>query len=171
MLSKSLLLIALTLFMISCSKDEGTPVLLYSNNFDDVSDLSAYTIGFGDIEISKEETINNSNGCLSIFGMCLVPNLSIEIGPFDVDYSVHMEAWIKSDYGAALHLSRKSHSQDYVRIETNEDLFKARKWNLYSSDDLFVPKGETLMLYVDASNNTLSYTKVDELKIFGIINE
>ena len=59
MLSKSLLLIALTLFMISCSKDEGTPVLLYSNNFDDVSDLSAYTIGFGDIEISKEEKINN----------------------------------------------------------------------------------------------------------------
>ncbi len=160
----SLLMISMSL---ACSKEDVLLTLLYTNNFELASDLNDFTINFGDIKITNEDPINNSSGCLNIFGWCLTPNLSKGIGPFDKNYTVQIESWIKTDYGAAIHLNLKSQTSNYVRIETKEDLFEARKWNLYKSGKLDVPKGERLMLYVDASNNTLSNTWIDELKILG----
>lgn len=166
---KQLVFVISTLLIItvlSCSKEEG-PTELYSNDFDTDIHLNEFTLSFGDITINNDEHISNSSGCLEIFGICAAPNLAKKIGPFDKNYKVKMVAWIKTQFGAALHLNKTSHTQSYIRIETKEDITQAREWNLYETESIDLPQGESMMLYIDASNNTLSNTWVDELRIYG----
>ena len=168
MKSQKILFPLIIITILSCKKEKiVNDVLFYSNDYETNSDLSDYDINTGEIKITDEDSVEDTNGCLNIFGFCGTPNLFKEIGPFDAEYKVRMEAWMKTQYGAAIHLNLKSQSTEYVRIENLEDLPEARKWNLYTSDELLVPKGESLMLYIDASNNTQSHTWIDELKIYG----
>lgn len=164
---QNILLSLILITVYSCNKEEtDIDTLLYSNGYENISDISDYEINTGEIKITNDDSADDTKGCLNIFGFCGTPNLYKEIGPFDVEYKVYLEAWMKTQYGAAIHLNLKSKSE-YVRIENLEDLFEARKWNFYTSDELLVPKGESLMLYIDASNRTQSHTWIDELKIFG----
>lgn len=156
----------LIILFLSCSKEDGLTEL-YTNDFDSDLHLNEFVLNFGDITINNEEHISNSSGCLEIFGICPAPNLSKKIGPFDRNYKVKMAAWIKTEFGATLHLNIESNTQSYIRIETKEDITQAREWNLYESESIDLPHGESMMLYVDASNNTLSNTWVDELRIYG----
>ena len=156
----------LILSILSCSR-EANDVILYSNSYEDNGALADYEINTGQIGTTKEESAENSKGCLNIFGWCGTPNLFKELGPFEEDYTVYMEAWIKTQYGAAIHLNRKKKTQEYVRLESKEDVVKGRNWHYYTSDKLFVPQGSSLMLYIDASNNTQGHTWIDELKIYG----
>ena len=164
-------LMAIAFIMQSCSTEEVPSVQLYSNSFDDDTSLEEFTRGFGNISIETGDEAKNATGCLSILGWCPAPNLSREIGPFDQDFIVYMEAWIKTDYGAAIHLNRAYGAGNYVRIETKDDLFEARKWNHYTSGVVLVPEGETVHLYFDASNSTVSNTFIDDLIIYGRANE
>jgi|SRR5687768_6698613 len=166
-----LFLITITIFaLFACDKERTYSTELYSNKFDIPSDLTEWTIGFGEIGITTEESADQSQSCLEIFGWCATPNLSLDIGPYDSDYYVRIESWVKTQYGAAIHLNLNSNhnsNSDHVDIQTNEDLFKARNWTYYTSKPLIVPKGMTITLWIDASNNTLSYTWIDELRIVG----
>jgi hypothetical protein len=160
------LLLALT--FSSCQKDEPIQTSIYLNDFTSASDLNDFVIGQGDISIVSDGLEPGGNAFLRIYGWCLSPNLTKEIGPFAEPMSLTLKAEMKSAYGAIVYLQLPDKVNQFVKLETHADLFKARKWNTYKSDVLSVPAGERLTLWVDTSNQTLSETFIDNLEIIAL---
>jgi len=79
--------------------------------------------------------------------------------------NLHLDCDIRTRRGAVLHLNIKGRNVDHVRIKAPEYLSEEVKWRNYTSDPLFVKMGETVMLYIDASSNTQSWTFIDNLKL------
>jgi hypothetical protein len=154
--------------LTSCQKDEPIQTSIYRNAFSTASALNDFVIGQGDISIVSDEAEPEGNSCLRIYGWCLTPNLTKEIGPFEEPMSLTLKADMKSAYGVTIYLQLPDKVNQYVKVETNADLFKARKWDTYKSDVLSVPAGERITLWVDASNQTLSETFIDNLEIMAL---
>ncbi len=158
----------LFVFLFSCSKSTDNRVLLYANDFETAADLSEFTINTGEINITDEDSANDSEACLNIFGWCGTPNLSLDIGPFEENYRIELEGWIKTDYGAAIHLSIQDGAipSNYLRLETG-DILSGREWTHYTDGPFDLMQGVSARLYIDASNNTLSHTWIDDIRIYG----
>ena len=154
--------------MGSCQKEEPVQTRFYFNSFSTPADLNDFVIGQGDISISSSDGISEGDACLRIYGWCVSPNLSMDIGPFEEQKKLTLKAEMQSDYGAIIYLQMPDKTNQFVKLETHADLFKARKWNTYTSDVLTVPAGERITLWVDASNQTLSETFIDDLEIITL---
>lgn len=159
---KLMLAVVLACLFYSCQKP-ALDTILFENSFENQNELNEFVLNSGEISISEMDALD-SEGCLHVYVRCETPNLYQEFGPFENDYFIHIESWIKTERGADLHLNLKEKVTEYVRIEVkNREL----KWEKYRSEKLFVPQGESVMLYIDASNGSKSHSYFDDIKLIA----
>jgi len=157
----------LSFVFLACSKSTE-PVLLYSNEFSESEDLAEFSI-YNDTDCSLGDPSNNKweiADCLNVSIHCAAL-LSVEFGPFDQDYNLYMQCDIQSQWGSELQMNLLDNPAERVLIESEEYESAEVRWRTYTSEFLFVPSGEKVMLYINPSSRYFTYAYFDNLYVYG----
>jgi hypothetical protein len=165
MIQKLTMLLLLALTLSSCEKNEQIQRRIYFNTFSSIDALDDFELGQGDISILAKDGTDENDACLHITGWCTSPNLTMDLHATESPRLLKLTGDMKSNYGAIVYLQLQGSANDYVKLETYADLFKARKWNHYSSEVLSVPANTGVTLWIDAANQTVTETSIDNLEI------